>query len=1083
MQRHVRRWRAAGVTVAALGVMASALRAQDAAVVTGRVTSRTGEPVLGVSVSLEQWNYGAQTDTAGVYRFTVPGARVRGQLAELTARRIGYRSATASIRLAPGTVTHDFSLETAPAVLSSVVITGEGTITTQEKLGNTVNTVHADEVVKAAEPNVVEALQAKAPNLQITSQSGDPGAGVAMMIRGPKTFTGTGQPLFVVDGIVFDNSTNCVNACNADVVAPNRAIDLNPNDIENVTILKGAAAAAIYGARAAQGVVLITTKAGQAGPTRYALQSSYSFDEVNKGYDLQRTFGQGDGGAGGTCSGPDCSAGRFSWGPKLAAGTPTFDHFHEMFETGHIQDLNLSISGGDDRRQFFISGGRMDHRGFVVGPNDEYIRNTARLKASQSLTDRLRVGGNISYVDSRGGFVQRGNNTSGIMLSAMRTPPEFDNRHYLTDQGFHRSYRFPNPTADASTRTRGFDNPFFDAYNAPNTSNLGRAFGNLDVDYQPWRWLQVKYTGGADYSNDARVEGVPTSASTFPAGQVTRADFTNYVIDHNLIAIATRALGRGISSTLTVGQNLNSQTFRQVYVNGQALLAPEPFKVTNTVTYTPNDYESHVHSESYFGQLGVDAWDQLFLTAAARNDGSSAFAQNKRRHTYPKASAAWTFSKLLGDAGGRLDFAKARLAYGVTGKEPAVYSTLTAYSVGNFYEYGGQFIRTVYKGQGGLISPYTVGNDSLKPERTREVEYGLDFGLFKGVADAQLTYYDSKSTDVIFSVPTPPSFGYTQQVRNGASISNKGFEAQLNLHPLRASRLQWDLGLVYSRNRNKVLEIVGAEQVFVGTGNFGQSVARAGYPVGAALEFDWVRCRYGEANVVSGVDVNAACKAANAPEGALYIDDGTIGTKGFPTIDYTPRVVGSYQPDWQGGIRNTITLWRNLTLGALVDIRRGGQAWDGTRGALYAYGTHKDTEIRGEKRAFGPSAGGAPGYYTDGPVVGPGVGTVVTLGQDWFQGDGGAFGDQGAQFMEDASYVKLREVSVAYAITRPFVQRALGLSSINVRLAGRNLHTWTDYRGIDPESNLAGPAGYIQGFDWFNNPQTRSVVLSVNLNR
>ena len=231
------------------------------------------------------------------------------------------------------------------------------------------------------------------------------------------------------------------------------------------------------------------------------------------------------------------------------------------------------------------------------------------------------------------------------------------------------------------------------------------------------------------------------------------------------------------------------------------------------------------------------------------------------------------------------------------------------------------------------------------------------------------------------------------------------------------------------------------------------------------------------------VDVNAACKKTNAPEGALYIDDGTIGTKGFPTIDYTPRVVGSYQPDWQGGIRNTLTLFRNLTLSGLVDIRRGGQAWDGTRGALYAYGTHRDTQIRGDKRVFGPSAGGTAGYYTSGPVAGPGVGTVVTIDQDWFQGDGGAFGDQGAQFMEDASYVKLREVAIAYTLTQPFVRDRLGLTSINVRVAGRNLHTWTNYQGIDPESNLAGPAGYIQGFDWFNNPQTRSMVLSVGLNR
>jgi hypothetical protein len=287
---------------------------------------------------------------------------------------------------------------------------------------------------------------------------------------------------------------------------------------------------------------------------------------------------------------------------------------------------------------------------------------------------------------------------------------------------------------------------------------------------------------------------------------------------------------------------------------------------------------------------------------------------------------------------------------------------------------------------------------------------------------------------------------------------------------------------MWSRNRNNVDKLVGAEEVRVQS-TFGQSVAKPGYPVGAFELGDWVRCRYKEAsNVISGVDINKWCRDNKAPDGALYIDDGTIGTAGFPTLDYTPRIVGSPEAKWQGSVRNTLTLFRKWQLSGLLDIKRGGRAWDGTRGALYAYGTHKDTEIRGQQFVFGPSKNGAKGFYTNN-VTGPGVGTVVTIDQDWFQGDGGAFGDQGAQFVEDAGFVKLREISIAYTLDQRFLRSAIGLSSIDLRLSGRNLHTWTKYKGIDPENNLAGAAGFIQGFDWFNNPQTRSIVLSVGLNR
>ncbi|GAC1515105.1 MAG: SusC/RagA family TonB-linked outer membrane protein [Gemmatimonadaceae bacterium] len=1078
-------WRVV-VAAAALAVAPRIAATQGATTVAGKVVRADQQPVANVQVFVRQLGVGGTTQSDGSYSFTVPAAQARGQTVTLTARGIGYRETSASIVLGPGRVTQDFTVAAAPVQLSQIVVTGAGTQAAAATLPNRIDRVETQDIVKANEPNLAEALAAKAPNLQVTSQSGDPGSSVSVMIRGITTLTGDGQPLWVVDGIPLDNSTNTIDANNAGVVSPNRISDVNPNDVESIEILKGAAAAAIYGSRAGQGVILVTTKSGHAGATRYSLRSGYSWDDVTQGYPMQRIYGQGSGGVAQVCTTPDCVGARFSWGARLPAGTPTYEHFKEIFRTGHLADNNISISGGDERRTFYLSGGQSDHHGFVIGPNNEYKRTTARLKASQELTNQLRVAGNFSYVDTRGRFIQRGNNVSGLMLGSLRTPPEFNNANYLDPKsGLHRSYRFPNPTLASLTRTRGFDNPFFVANEEAATSNLGRAFGNVDVVYDPAEWLTVKYTAGADYAGDDRLEIFPFTSSSFPTGQVVKANFVNYVLDHNLLAILRRQFSTNLGTELTVGQNLNSSNLRQNFNTGYNLIAPQPFHLTNTINVVPNDYESLIHRESYFAQLRVDFYDQLSLTVAGRNDGSSTFAQNDRRHFYPKYGAAWQVNKAFNPFGDALDFAKLRVAYGETGKEPDVYSTLDKYSIGQFFEYGGQFLRTALNGRGGLVSPFTPGQSKLRPETTRETEYGIDFALFGGLADFSFSGYNKQSINVIFSVPVPSSSGYTSQVQNGGTIANTGVEAQLNLHPLRNNTFSWDLGLLYSQNNNLVKSLTGTQEVVVGSGNFGQSVAKPGYPVGAIEGPDFARCRYGETNMVNGFDINALCRKTNAPNGALFIDDGSVSGdptgKGFPLVDETLRILGTYEPRWQGAVRNVFTFGKRFEISSLVDIKYGGRAWDGTRGALNVYGTHRDTEIRDQKRVFGPAKGGTPGYWE--PVVaGPGVGTVVTIDQDWFQGDGGAFSDQISAFVEDAGYVKLREVSLAYTLDQPFM-KSWGLSSIQLRLAGRNLKTWTDYKGIDPESNLAGASGFIQGFDWFNNPQTRSIVLSVGLNR
>ena len=303
------------------------------------------------------------------------------------------------------------------------------------------------------------------------------------------------------------------SGADASSVAPNRASDINPADIESIQILKSSAAAAIYGARAANGVVLITTKSGTPGATKYTISSTETFDRVNMPDVLQHDFVQGQGGVAATCGGPDCTVARYSWGPAAPAGTPLFDHSNELFDTGLTADNNLQVSGGNDRTTFYASGGLMNQNGYLKGPNNKYNRATIRLKGTQQVNSKFKIGGNLSYVDTRGKFVQKGSNLSGVMLGALRTPPNFNNEDTYLPNGLQRAYRFPNATSVAAMENAVYyDNPFFVLDNPGNRSELGRSVSNLTADWTPLDWLSVNETLGADYYNDWRLESLPLTS-------------------------------------------------------------------------------------------------------------------------------------------------------------------------------------------------------------------------------------------------------------------------------------------------------------------------------------------------------------------------------------------------------------------------------------------------------------------------------------------------------------------------------------------------------------------------------------------
>lgn len=1089
------------------------------ATITGKVTAASGVPLQSASVFIQGTNVGTLTNSEGVYSLQVPAARyTSGQTAQVLAQLIGYRTEVRSVRLTAGsTVAQNFRLALDPLRLDELVATGSGTQARRERLGTAISTVTGATVQRTNEPNVMAALSGKVPNVLTVVAGGDAGASVGIQIRGMKSITGTGQPLIIVDGVPIDNNTRIGATLGGRglgaPIAPNRAADINPEDIESVEILKGSAATSIYGASAGSaGAILISTKKGRVGRTTYTLRSTYQADKAVRYLPVQRLYGVGSNGVSSQCTTINCtiSSNFFAWGPKLAGGTPTYDHSAEVFETGKLFDNTLLMSGGSERTTFYLSVGGFGQNGFVVGDNDYWKRYTVRFNGQHSIADNLTVGASGSYVQTRGAGLDRGNSATGIGLTALRQPPEFNARLYLDSvNGLHRSWRFPNPGPTAFTDSRGFDNPFYAINEDKNTAETGRYYGNIKANWKPLSWLQVNYVLGSDYNSDDRTYGIARSSGT-TGGQVQRWQFYDRLIDSNLNATGSWQFNDNVLASFTVGQNLNETYFRQIDVSGTTLIAPLPFKLSNTTNRTvPNDSESRRRLEGYFAQATTDLYDQVFLQARIRNDGSSSFGIGHQRRWYPGASAAWSITKAVQVPENIISFGKARVAYGESGQQPGSYQLQDIFANTAFDDLSpGSLQVPTLNGIGGLYASAARGNPEIAPERVREFEAGIDLSLFRGRSDLSVTRYTSRSTDVIFGVNTPASTGYTSVSLNAGELSNKGWEVTANVRALQRSNLSLEIGGNWAMNRNLVTSLgaitgqlagiiprpttenCGPEgklpRCVIGLGDsFGTTVAQIGYPYSAFRGTDFARCGRGLTTVsFAGIknDVGAACQGA--ADDALY-----IAANGFPITDPTTRAIGNPQPDWTGGVSASIN-FRGIELSAFVDHRNGGGMINLTRSSMYQYGTHKDTEIRGETRTFGKDmlCHNKTCEVLNGPVVGPGAGTAVVIGEGWFSGGTATGGNgQGAVLgpgttqIEDGTYTRLREVSIGYSFRGAWVQKIGGTRRMDVRISGRNLRLWTRYTGLDPETNIGGAANANRGIDWFGTPFDRAWVVSVAL--
>jgi TonB-linked SusC/RagA family outer membrane protein len=1070
-------------------------------VLTGRIVGANGNPVPFAQISVPSLPAVTQSHEDGRYTIALLPAQVNGQTVTVVVRALGFKATSAQVVLNASLAPVNFTIEPNPLKLGEIVVTGAGTTSDVAHLGRVHTSVDSSAIRSSNDPNVVGALSAKAPGVVVTTNAGDPGASASITIRGTNTITHNSQPLFVIDGVPMDNTTNTVAILDPQtggpqggVASPNSAIDINPDDIASVEVLKGAAAGAIYGARAGQGVILITTKHGRAGRTTTELHSTYSVATTDHYPALQRRYGQGDNGAPDSAcvlaAAPDCYATKDSWGPLLGPGVPTYNHANEAFKDGAGTDNSLSISGGDTKTSFYLDGSYIDQFGTVVGPHNYLHRSTARLKADHEMLPNLRVGGNVQISNTQQDAVQKGYNYAGIEWTSYLTPPDFNNNPCLGSSGLPRSYQFPYPSPASTLDSRGFDDPFCSAELDQSTTNSNRATGGVSAEYEMFPWLKFSENLGLDYSHDDRIQGQPqgNSQTFLPSGQVIQEDFDNFQLDQNVIGTATWSRGVNLDGDLTLGSNLNARSDQATGLVGDGLLAPYPYSINNTVSQRPPFSSlAYIHNRGTFGQTSVNILQQIFLKGGLRYDESSTFPGNAA--FFPSVSGAWEFTKAIGNTLGStfnsvISYGKLRVAYGEVGTEPNPYLSDNRYVAGGYINdaYGGLRLSASQNGTGGVYTPDTLRCLNCQVERTKEFETGLDLGLFKNRSDLSLTYYHKITGNAIIPTSSAPSSGVANTWENGAKIRNDGVELALNVRPIDTRDWRWEVGGTYASNWNKVLGLKGNQFVSYGAlGGFGIAYSQLGGTVDTFRDYDYVRC--GRGIVIDGYDVDANCSSSQKKKHALFIADGSLANlvgsssegAGFPILDPTQRVIGNADPRWTGNVHTSLR-WKKWQLSTLIDIREGGLIFDGTRATTNLFGTGIDTDKRGQTVTFGSN-------YLPGSAAGPGKGTPVTLDQTWFQNYYGEIigGVIGAPFYEDGSYIKLRELALGYEWTSRFLTHNLGLQSVTFRVAGRNLYTWTGYKGADPEVDAGGAETGAHGIDYFGTPQTRSLVLTVNI--
>jgi TonB-linked SusC/RagA family outer membrane protein len=1049
-----------------------AVAAAQGTTISGQVTGTGGTPVVGASVSIAALRVGGFTDDQGRYSFTVPETAT-GTTVTLLARRLGFQPSSAQVTLTGAPVVQNFSLSTAVTELQGVVVTALGMTREKSTLGTAQQQLSNTELNQTRQQNVVQQIQGKVSGVQITG-AGTQGGTTNIVIRGQNSLTSNNQPLFVVDGVPVSNSSKGGNII--DGYDFGSAInDLNPDDIATFSVLKGPNAAAIYGSRAANGVIVITTKKGQtsSGRIQTEISSNLTFERPSILPEWQNGYGQGaigqfrfvNGAGGGRFDGADQS-----WGPKLDGrttgctvipGTSTYDtsapclqftspnaaspwiahpdNVERFFNTGRTLSTTVSMSGGTERANARVSIGADNVNG--IFPNNVFQRRTALLSGTLRATDRLSADATLQYIRNTG----RNRPGTGYLNSTLEQFFWFGRQVDSKALENYSQGALVNSTSAFASREYNWNynyhnNPYWIAYENPIFDSRDRVIGSLSANYKLLDWLNLTARTGSDIYR-LNVDQQWARGNLTNANQAFNGAFefiNDYRNDNtsDLLLTADRDIGSRVRFNGLLG---GGRRFEHYTSNSQAtagISVPGIYNVSNAaISPTLGQTLERRQVNSLYGSAAFTLNHWWTVEGTARNDWSSTLPAGENSYFYPSVNTSIVVTDAMPSLqGGILSYLKVRGSVAQVGNDAPPYRLATTY-VGDANKFSGlpQF---------SLAN--RLENAELKPEITRSDEGGIEMGLFNGRVTLDASLYNKTTRNQIFNVTVSPTSGFTSKSINAGRINNRGFEALLTLAPLQMDNgFNWTTTFNYTQNKSKVAELApGIETIVLGQGIFAEVniEARAGLPYGTI---------YG-----SYLERDA--------QGRLLTSGGLpIAASGF-------KVLGNIQPQWIGGIGNQFS-YRGLSLNVLFDIKHGGKLVSQTNEVGEYSGVLAST-LRGREVEWN-----SPGVVMDGIDIDTGLpNTINVRSERYFQ----SFFPTIEPYVYDASYVKLRELRLGFDVPTRIASR-FGMQSVGLALTGRNLKTWTDVPNIDPE--FAYDASNNQGIEYAIPSNPRSIGLSFRL--
>ena len=1029
------------------------LKAQER-VISGTVTSlEDGQPIIGATLLVQgssNQSQGTVTDVEGKYSIKVAGPE-----ATLVVSSIGYESQTIPVG---NRSVLDIQLRSDVSELSEVVVTAFGIEREKKALGYSVQEVNTEALTTAREANVVNSLKGKVAGVHINPTSGGPGGSSYVVIRGNSSLTGNNQPLYVVDGIPIDNQT--LDAANSfDGYDYGDGIgNINPDNIENISVLKGPGAAAMYGARGANGVILITTKSGRnRRGIGVEINSNYTFETVSVHPTFQNTWGGGyddnyasfgteviDGREvfvwpgwmldqwGGRMDGqPIIYDYAREWGVQEFSPQPV-DNIKNFYGTGTTFTNTVSVFGGNERSSARLSFSNMDNKNIV--PNNKLARQNITLRATHQISDRLMVDAKVNYTRQEGNNrIQNGISFSGLQSSLEVLPRSVSldwMKNHTREDGRMTNFKSGSPY-----------NPYWITEKFKNNDTRDRVIGMARVTYEFTDWLSLQARTGTDFYTDNRFAMIPqgTPGGANLNGQVRNTMWHVKEENSDLLLTATGDLSEDFTGTFSVGANHLNREQEVVQVRGENLAIPDLYHINNAGLVFPRNFELRKQMNSVYFQGQLAYRNYLFLDVTGRNDWSSTLGPDNRSFFYPSVSASFAFSDALEIDSPVLTFGKLRAAYAEAGNDADPYQTNGGYNL-NDVSFNGLRMAAI-QSQVPLLD--------LKNELTTGLEFGLDLRFFENRVGIDFTYYDQATTNQILPVEISAATGFANRLINAGEIRNHGYEVMVNANPVRVGEFSWDLSLNFSRNRSEVVTLApGIESHTLLSGDGVSIEARVGEPYGNIVGY---------------------AKKRNA-EGRILVTE--LG-KWQRADEMT--VLGNIQPDFLGGFNSTFS-YKGFSLSGLIDFRIGGQVYSYSKYDQMAKGTGKFTEARApEDLIVDGLIENEDGTFSE---------NDIPLLSHQYYAEQGPWGGIAETMVIDADYAALREVTFGYN----FNQNLLGktpFTNARISVVGRNLlYLYRDpefeLMGISPETAFNTTAA-AQGVETRGLPTTRSIGFNLLL--